>query len=58
MHILWPLKSTQSFVKAPKDIEINPIGATDTTSPEEIAEDNNEKDNIRPDEIQIGIKNK
>lgn len=49
--ILWALKSTQSFVKASKDIEIRPIGAIDTTSPEENADDDN-------NEIQIGIKNK
>ncbi|PKY55045.1 kinase-like protein [Rhizophagus irregularis] len=34
--------------QASKDIEIRPIGATDTTSPEEIADDDN-------NEIQIGI---
>jgi hypothetical protein len=53
------LKSTQS----PKDIEIKPIGVTDTTSPEdsknksiEIAEDNNENGNNKSAEKQIGIK--
>uniref|UniRef100_U9UGB4 Protein kinase domain-containing protein n=1 Tax=Rhizophagus irregularis (strain DAOM 181602 / DAOM 197198 / MUCL 43194) TaxID=747089 RepID=U9UGB4_RHIID len=37
--------------QASKDIEIRPIGATDTTSPEENADDDN-------NEIQIGIKTK